>query len=123
LNNIEVQEAENGLRGITWLELYILYRCRGHGKPIADPENAAKARTTPAKQIAKFKKETKKVIKLIGASSHEQRMFNTSTARSECLLGVAVKGKHPQLGFNVVVSAEEEEAMTNALIKITRQIN
>ena len=72
LNNLEVQEAKDGLRGITWLELYILYRCRGHGKPIADPDTAAKARATPAKQIAKLKTEVKKMINHIGATSYEQ---------------------------------------------------
>ena len=63
LNSMRVEEAsdEQG-RGITWLELYILYRARGGSKPIPDPEHCAHARATADKQLAAFKRHTRGLI-------------------------------------------------------------
>ena len=52
--NAKITEPRVGKGGITWTQLYILYRMRGYPKPLADPNSAAKARHNPDKQIKEF---------------------------------------------------------------------
>ena len=50
-----VPSSQDNSRGITWLELYTLYRIQGFQKPLQDTANPAKAKTSITKQVAAFK--------------------------------------------------------------------
>ena len=51
IEDMLVQEQQADMRCITWLEIYILYRPRGHKQPIDKPHNIAMAKPTFDKQF------------------------------------------------------------------------
>ena len=62
---LDIPIAINGSaqRGITWIELYILYRLAGHPKPIANPSNKALAMPSYSQQLTQFKKLCRCVVR------------------------------------------------------------
>ena len=123
LNDMLIQPSSEHNRGITWLELYILYRARGHCKPILDPKHAGQAKATPAKQLAKFKKEIKFLTKRIMIGEKDLELLKTIQAKQGNLKGVGISGKHATLGFNVAISDEAKDAIATALTRLPRTIN
>ncbi len=86
LANIQISPCDQHTRGITWLELYILYRSRGYPKPIADPINIASAKASPAKQIQAFKKYTRGVIARSLGQSPDAALFRPRVPKIEASL-------------------------------------
>ena len=122
LNNMLISETCEGTRGITWIELYTLYRLIGYDKPIPDSKHAGKAKTPPVKQLAKFQKELKATAKRVMIGQSDLNLLNQSKAMPGNLKGVGINGKHPTLGFNVALSEQGQTALATALIKLTRII-
>ena len=118
-----IKEADEGTRGITWVELYTIYRLIGYDKPHPDSKHASKAKTPPAKQINKFKKEIKAVAKIIMVGQSDINLFNQRKAKQGTLKGVGINGKLPTLGFNIALNEQGQCEVTKALIKLTRHIN
>ena len=80
----------SGVRGITWAELYIIYRLRGHSKPLKDPGNAASRKHTPAKQIAAFKREVRATTSRIMQDSEDEVLFKAYRADKDGMKGVGI---------------------------------
>lgn len=59
ISNLSIGEADETMKGLTWLQLNVLYRTRGYHKPISDPENGASKKATLDKQLREFKRSTK----------------------------------------------------------------
>ena len=121
LANITVAEAHDAMRGITWVELYILYRIRGHPKSIPDPPNKAHRKATACKLIRSFTKQVRGTVArtLLEQDAH---LFKPLKKSRDALLGVGIKGMHASPCFNVGVSDEERHAIANALISLSRSI-
>ena len=109
LRNLKVKRCVEGPRPVTWLELYILYRLRGHPKPIDDPCRKAEARPTPAKQINSFKQSVRAVAHRTLSPEDYGFFFSSATIRKANLSEVAIAGKHASLLFNVAISQEEQQ--------------
>jgi len=120
LAGIEVAEADPTLRGITWLELYVLYRIRGGIKPIPDPSSAAAARATLDKQLCAFKRALRATVERTLSAEGDAQLFKPGTAKLNHLKGVGILGKYPTLSLNIAVSREEGCAMAIALSSLTR---
>jgi len=97
--------AEN--RGISWVELYVLYRIRGYRKPIEDPNIKAFSRATADKQLKAFKKSVKANAKRVLIDAEDNKLFKANKAAPDHLKGVGILGKHFTLSFNVYVTNEE----------------
>ena len=122
LRNLKVQRCDDGPRPVTWLELYILYRLRGHPKPIDDPSNKAEARATPAKQINAFKQSVRAVAHRTFNPKEYSLFLGSARIKKPNLSEVAIAGKHACLPFNVAISHEEQVQIAQQLVKLTHSI-
>ena len=62
LTKLSYAQPKEGEFGITWLELYTLYKAMGHDCPVSDPEAKAKARPSMGAQIKAFQEEDKQAL-------------------------------------------------------------
>ena len=120
LSQLQVVEATTAMRGITWLELYVLYRVRGGAKPIPDPTSAAAARATVDKQLRAFKQTLRGVIDRTIDPEVDGRLFQADCAKLNALKGVGILGKHPTLSFNAYINDIERETIAIALSTLVR---
>ena len=92
LADARLAEPEN-IRGISWLEIYILYRIRGFPKPLADPGRKAHNRATADKQIRAFKTLFRGVASrtMFDLDAH---LFKPGKIQKDGLLGLAIAGNH-----------------------------
>ena len=133
LCNLHVCTHHIAGRGITWYELYILYRMRGHPKPIQDNiKNKAAPRANAAKLINAFKNQVRNNISRCilandaeGTDHHSGNsgLFKPAKAKKDGLSGVGILGKHPTLSVNVYVSEQEAKEIAQALVQLSRTIS
>jgi uncharacterized CHY-type Zn-finger protein len=123
VQNLQVAKSDTQLRGITWLELYILYRCRGYQKPIKDPENMAQARATADKQIRAFKKTVKSTASRTLQDSVDLKMFDPVKPEKDSLKGIGMLGKHAAISCNVYITEAEEKTIAVSIVKLNRTIS
>ena len=83
LNSLRIAYADEDLRPITWLEMYILYRCRGGPKPIQD---AALKRSTADKHLRAFKAKFRACYKRVLLNSSDYEMFRPHKPTKDALL-------------------------------------
>ena len=121
LANLRVSEANASMRGITWYELYILYRIRGAPKPLADPEQKAGNKPTAHKQINAFQKQLRGVVKRTLAPS-DAAMFKPFKLNHDALAGLALKGNHASVNCNITVNQHEKDTIASAIINLSRNI-
>jgi len=122
LANARIAEADHCGRGITWYELYILYRIRGYPKPLQDPDTKARSKATACKQIRNLTKQFRSTIcrTLIDSDSH---LFKPYRLQKDGLLGVGILGNHAAVRCNIHVTDEEQKAIAEALVSLSRSIN
>jgi hypothetical protein len=123
LSNLKVCSISPECRGITWYELYILYRSRGYNKPLKDPDNKACANATADKQIRAFKNNIRNVISRTLQDNSDAHLFNPSKPVIDSLIGVGITGKHTTLNMGVEVNDQEATNIAINLIKLSRTIN
>ena len=123
LVNLKYLPAGEDLRPITWLEMYILYRCRGGQKPIKDPEQAAQKRGTADKQIKAFKKSIREWVKKVMHNSEDSKYFKPYKPGKDALIGMGMMGKHASIACNVAISDAERTVIADWLVKLTRTIS
>jgi len=120
LANLSIQPASQDLRGITWLELYVLYRIRGGVKIIPDPPNPALPRGSADKQIRAFRRSVRSVVERTLNPDTDGGLFRPGPAKCNNLLGVGILGKQACLRLNVKVLPNEGEAIAIALSMLNR---
>ena len=120
--NLNITPAGISERGITWLELYVLYRCRGYPKPIEDPIHAGKTKATPDKQIKAFKKYIGAVVARSLFEAKDAKLFSPGYSKMNSLKGVGISGKHATLSFNVCISDKEKDTIAACLVRLIRTI-
>ena len=104
--------------GITWLELYIVYRVKGHPKPIPDPSPKAQLKATAAKQIQAFKKAVRGNVARTLINSDDAQLFRPAKAQIDTLKGVGIQGKHATLSLNIAVTPKERVDIAHALVRL-----
>ncbi len=121
LSNIAICPRGNEVRCITWIELYILYRSRGHNKPIQDSARKSDVRPTPDKLMKAFKKQIRGVVsRTLG--QEEAKLFQPGACVLNGLIGVAILGKQTSLACNIAVTNQEAANIAQGLIKLNRTI-
>ena len=116
--NLEIKTQSTNQRGITWIEMYILYRLRGYDKPLRDPEEIAMPRSTLDKQIRKFRSDFNTVRSRIWARSELIKITKAGKATKDGLMGVGIIGKLPCLPFNVHITARKREEIEMRLHRL-----
>ena len=75
LANIAIKECEGNDRGITWIEMYILYRIRGNPAPYDYNERKAKNMKTASQQIKEFTRQVRAAVART-VDEGERKLFN-----------------------------------------------
>ena len=123
LLKLQVCKAQPATRAITWIELYVLYRLRGHPKPIPDPSVVSRNRATADKQIKQFKNFLRGTSSRILFKETADIYLRPAKASKDVLLGLATNGKHAQLNCNVHISEKEQQEIAHAIIMLTRTVS
>jgi len=123
LSQLQIVEASTTIRGITWLELYILYRIRGGVKPIPDPQNVAANRATVDKQLRAFKRTLRGIIDRTIDPEVDGKLFHAASAKLNALKGVGILGKQPTLLFNAYINDSEQDHIAIALSSLIRSVS
>jgi ribonuclease HI len=103
LRNLFITKRTGAERGITWLELFILYRTQGYPKPIKDSTTKAKTNIAMYHQFDTFKTMVRKVVDRACLDIDQHDLFKPSKVITENLNGVGLSGKHPAVSFNVYI--------------------
>jgi len=120
LANLKIQPVNQDLRGLTWLELYILYRIRGGHKIIPDPSNKALPKGTADKQMRAFQRAVRVVVDRTLDPQADAILFKPGPARCNNLRGVGILGKQACLRFNAEVQPREQDAIAIQLSLLNR---
>ncbi len=123
LKGLTVQHTSNQQDAISWLELYILYRIEGFPKPIADNPNKARSRATVKMQLNCFKACTRGIINRLGTDQQVCHLFRPIKVTTQRFLGLAIQGKHLATSMSVSLHRDKQQAITDSLIKLGRQIS
>ena len=123
LRTLMVEPCGEGIRGITWIELYIHYRQTGFRKPIPNSEHVALARATFDKQLRAFTNAVRYVVARILLGSEECAWFKPSIATVNPLEGIALQGRFPALSFNVHLDSAHASNLAATLLKFGRNIS
>ena len=122
INDLKVNN-HTSMRHITWIELYILYRLRGHAKPLSDSNVKALSKASLDKQLKKFQNNIKASAARILIGSTQATLFKAGRPANNNLIGTALLGKHATIATNVAISQEEEEHIAIKLTQLGRNIS
>jgi hypothetical protein len=106
LNNIRVTNTGGKQQGTTWLELYILFRLMGYGKPVRDRQDKARSRSTVRQQLDMFKKATRAVVERIYIGTKVKPLFSPNKFKGEPLAAFAISGNQAMVNFRVAISED-----------------
>ncbi len=121
LKALDLKPTSCGGRGITWLELYILYRASGNPKPIANPVNVGFAKPTLHQQMVAFKCTVRSIVKRTLDSGACEELFKPYAAHEQQFKGLAIEGVHAVVSFNVALSQHAQNYLATQLIKLSRR--
>ena len=127
LRELHVCEVAKCSRGITWLELYILFRITGNGKPLDEtpisPGDKSKQAIPLDKQLGHFKKQARRIVERTLAGGSDEHLFKPTHVLEANLQCVGIEGKHPAVGFNVYLTEHTQQQVTKALILLGRTMS
>ena len=120
LANIQVKETGQSERGITWVELYVIYRLRGNPAPYTTNERKAANKKTAWQQIKEFTRQMRGNITRT-LTSEDQMLFKPHTKQDRCMLKqIAINGDLPAINCNVSLYEGEQESIAEALVHLSR---
>ena len=92
-------------RGITCLELYILYRITWNSKPVDEMLLSHGDKSRPVisldLQLGHFKRHVRSIVERTLLGGTGANLFKPMQVIEDNLRGVGVEGKHPAVRFNV----------------------
>ena len=122
MEGLEVAGTGDAEYACTWLELYILYRMRGYGKPIKDNRSKARARACVLSQLNCFKRTFRGVAKRALCHKEELDLFKPLKIKHERFLGLGVQGKHAGFACCVLLSGAEAKQIERQIILLGRKL-
>ena len=121
--SLTVNRTAGGENGITWTELYILYRMYGFDKPKPDASDKAAGRATVKQQVQRFKAGMRAMVSTICRFSSDQDILKPCKYYSTPLKGFGVLGGSVMLPFNVILSASAQRVLDEQLVKLLHKIS
>ena len=98
LANLSIKECEGNERGITWIEMYILYRIRGNPAPYEHNERKAKSMKTACQQIKEFTRQVRAAVSRT-VEEGDKKLFKPHTNQHKNMLEkLAIEASPPALG-------------------------
>jgi len=127
LRSLYVGEADvKEDRYITWLELYILYRITGNGKPVSDISlvgDKVKQSVPLDVQLRHFKTQVRCISVRTLVGGRDQHIFKPAAITQPNLIGVGLDGKHQAVSFNVSINNSTQRIVNKALILLGRNLS
>ena len=122
LQSLQVQASTQSIAGITWIQLYILYRLAGFPKPLANPACPALVKSSLLKQLEQFKANIRCVVSKV---MHEEdaKLFRPEQKHRKQFQALAISGVHPSIMCNVHLCEDGRKLVDRQLIKLSRRIS
>jgi ribonuclease HI len=118
MQQLDIVKIGEGQRGITWIELYILYRIYEYEKPLSDPKGKAAARTPIDRQFDYFKTLFRKVAERVVDKQDMHDVFKPASPLGQNLLGVGIEGRHAALNFNITIPKDLQDEIALRLVAL-----
>ncbi len=123
IGNLRYFVADDQYHATTWLELYLLYRIRGYGKPVTDSPSKARARASVQAQINEFKKVVRGVAQRAIYNEERRAMFKPLKSIHDKFLNLGVKGRYPALCCAVEIDDETAALLEHNLITLGHRVS
>ena len=123
LGNLRYHPTNDQQQATTWLELYILFRLQGYGKPV--PDNPAKAREKASvqMQLKEFKNSVRGVAQRALYEDDQKKVFKPMRVTADKFSGLAIKGKFQAPSFIAVTDENIRMQMHKHLIQLGHKIS
>ena len=123
LQSLTYYEVEEQQQATTWLELYLLYRIKGYGKPVPDRPSKARARAHIQAQINEFKKAMRGVVQRAIYDEDLKAKFKPHKITNEKFLNLGIKGKFPAICCTIEVDNETAQLLEYNLITLGHRVS
>ncbi len=122
VNSLEYSKCSHQYNATTWLELYLLYRCKGYPKPIEDRKCKARAKATVQMQLREFKNTCRGVLQRGVQDEEVHNLFRPCKITHERFLNLGLRGKHPAIEASIIFDEEAREVVQKNLITLGHRI-
>jgi hypothetical protein len=127
IRNLNIIEGEPNGRSLTWIELYILYRCTGNKRPLDNKQQDSVSKLKQAipvnLQINHFKAQVRIIADRTMSGSVDEDKFKPACILDENLLNVGIKGKHAAVRLNISLNEETQQIVNKALILLGKHMS
>jgi len=121
-DNMELSNAQDAVvRHTTWVELYVLAVHRGCYLTPLKPRPTAKG-TSAAKAIAKFKADSRDILKRMLIGSNDEHAFKPAKHTRGILQGLAITGQCPAVSRAVFMDEQEQLVVQKAIVHLSRKV-
>ncbi len=116
LTRIQVRKRSEDKFGMTWIELYVLYRSMGYECPVRDPENKAAVKPAVGKQLQTFKLAFKRVVKKLPEDTKE--VFAPAVKKGYVLRRLGIKSHCAATRAEVKLDKESRRHLDKELLRL-----
>ncbi len=117
LQNTKISKVEEGQQGISWLELYTLYKLAGGQCMVEDPESPAATKPSMRIQLKEFISTCRNVARLT-MGQHDSDLFKHNRSKKPRLTKLGICNHAPMVRFQVVISKGTAKAMAQAILRV-----
>ena len=118
--NLIAKECESHERGITWIEIYILYRIRGNPAPFEYNEKKAKNMKTACQQIKEFTRQFRAGIART-VDEGDKKWFKPHKNQDSNVFGkLAIEANPPSVNCNISLREGEQIKIAEAIVRLSR---
>ncbi len=118
LKHIKCKKPENGAHATTWIELYILYRIHGFGKPVQDKGSKAGTKASTAQQIAQFKNNIRGVVARTIYNPNHIQYFKPHKTNTYKYKGLAIDGIQVAVNMDVFMTDAQRASVERHIIRL-----
>ena len=127
LKMIHIAHAEQSVRAITWIELYILYRISGNPQPLEPKASTVGDRAKQAisldLQLRHFKNQVRKIAERALSGGRDADIFKPMQITHDNLIGIGITGHHPAVAFNVSLTQNTQLQVNKSLILLGMHVS
>ena len=107
----------------TWLELYLLYRIKGYGKPVPDSPMKARPRASLQAQINEFKRVMRGVVRRAVYDEAIKAKLKPLKVTNEKLINLGIKGRLPAICCTIAIDNETAQILEHNLITLGHRVS
>ena len=122
LKGLDVSPTTGGQRPVSWVELYVLFVCRGY-EVFEVPVHLAYEQPSADKRVRAFKSMCRAVVGRTLPDRGDAELFSAAKQVRDDLGGVGIVGQNASVMFNVHVSDHEKHIVARALVNLSRKVS